>query len=346
MWYVTNQRFLETPDGDRAKFTTSQNYVEGMITMYQGGVRIEPESILELPPNQVYFRQRDHFTWTIDVAADTLLSADHGLVADDRITVWSTAELPNGLAKGGEYYVVYVDEHRFQVATTAGGSVVPFDELTGTGTFYWAQPDPPLYESGGLVYDAYIELGAAPTDIIADGLWDQDQFIELFNLTKEQFGFSTEESFSNRMGYALHAASVLLRSYLRVNNALDMYTDAKSLTPTDVERTEVFRYVEMLLTFKSVLEEPGVIGRGPVAEHIEKFTSAVQITKRYAAYGSNKNTSVLKITATEILDMFVGPYLYTEEAGLGLTTMPMMTGGSMPTDDRIMEEKVYDTYLW
>lgn len=319
MWFVTRQSFIETPDGIRSLFTTAQNYRAGTIWVYQGSLVVEPDAIVEILPNQVQFiEQTTRQQWVVDSGTpNQIVLVDHGLAQDDQIVLFSTETMPEGLVHGGVYYVLLVDQDHFQVSLVASGPAVVFTD-SGSGDFWLASQSAPVYESGALWYNAFLENGTA-SQVLADGLWVQDDFIELFYLTPEQFGMPEDppELFEQRVAYALHSASIMVRVYLSRNNCIDFYTDAKSPTPQNVERTEMFRYVEGVLAFKMLFEEPGVIGKGPVAEHIEKYTDAIQITKRYQAYGAQKFTSIIKMDYDKIFEMFLSGFISSS-----ITTLP------------------------
>ncbi len=335
MWFLAQQSFMEAVDGVRSLFTTAQNYVEGKIWIYQGNFVVEPDDFFQITPNLIRFMDINTAdSWELDPGnPETILLSEHGFSDDDELFFWSTEQLPDGLLQGISYFVKVVDDHRFQVAASVGGDAIPI--VNGDGEHWLAFPVAPDPQNGSLWYNAYIAEGATSA-VLADGLWIQDDFITLFNITPETFGFSSDAEaaaapepgpFAKRVAYSLHAASVLVRAYLATHDASDMYADAKSLTPMDVTRTEMFRYIEALLTFKMLLEEPGVIGKGPISEHIEKFTDAIQITKRYQSYGANKITTIIKQESQVILETFLSQFV--TQIGV-LTPLPYMVSKQLP----------------
>ena len=86
----------------------------------------------------------DGRTFTTDFATDNdLVLASHGFVADDRVTVsTSAADLPAGLSEGVLYYVIDAgDTGDFQVSLTSGGAAITLtDDGSGTHTVTkWSQ---------------------------------------------------------------------------------------------------------------------------------------------------------------------------------------------------------------
>jgi hypothetical protein len=69
----------------------------------------------------------------VSTSANTIELDGHGLVDDDVVTfrAESGGALPSPLVEGTSYFAAPVDEHRFQVAATAGGSVL---DLTTAGS--------------------------------------------------------------------------------------------------------------------------------------------------------------------------------------------------------------------
>lgn len=61
--------------------------------------------------------------YTVDVAADKILSTAHGLVNDNKVVFYG-GSVPGGLTEGTEYFVVGATTDDFQVALTSGGAAI------------------------------------------------------------------------------------------------------------------------------------------------------------------------------------------------------------------------------
>lgn len=88
---------------------------------------------------------------TVDVvASDTIKSAGHGLVADDRVFFWAVngESLPTGLSAATLYWVrsTGLTADVFTVSTTQGGAAV---DITGLGEVAFAKTVPNTFASAG-----------------------------------------------------------------------------------------------------------------------------------------------------------------------------------------------------
>lgn len=72
----------------------------------------------------------------VDTGTNVLTDAAHGLLTNDRITIWSTSAVPTGITQGRLYFVKKIDADTFTVALTAGGTDIDITGA-GSGTITW-----------------------------------------------------------------------------------------------------------------------------------------------------------------------------------------------------------------
>lgn len=191
MGYVTGQPFQEPVDGIRTAFTVTQQFEPDSIQVFQGNLPLGPEAVLELSTAQVRILDpASHKIWSYDVTPNTLYCEAHGLSADTQIVLWSTAEngLPEGLSTSLIYFLLDVDDNRFQVSLTQGSDPVEFSQAAA-GILYLAIPEAPLLENGNLWYNA-TTLGDTVDPSLVVGFWVlaewQRQYASLTSLSTVQ----------------------------------------------------------------------------------------------------------------------------------------------------------------
>ncbi len=336
MGFVSQENFLEPIDGVRTLFTTSQNYKKGMIWIHQGSLSIVPENFIQILPDKIRFIDGSTTKIiTVDqTSPNTLFLEQHGFPENCKVVLWSLGVEPEGILRGSEYYITPIDVNRFTISLSESGEPETFTD-TGSGDLCLAQATAPTESSGTLYYSAFTE-DFFNADAITSGLWGVDTFITIFKITPATLGYNDTEiaCFTDRIVYILNSASALVYAYLFKNNYIEYYADAKLPQPQHENIANLLRYCEGLLALKILLEEPGVVGKGPISEHIEKFTDAIQITKRYQAYGANKITTIIKKDAFTILDMFLLGYVVKQT-----TTIPMTLSKALPENDPTFFEK-------
>ena len=85
-----------------------------------------------------FYGERSYEVFTVTIAAPGVVTKDnHGLQTNDRVTLITTGALPTGLSVDTFYYVLFVTEHTFKLASTRDGSAIT---TTGSqsGTHYYA----------------------------------------------------------------------------------------------------------------------------------------------------------------------------------------------------------------
>lgn len=94
------------------------------------------------------------------VTSNTITSAAHGLVNNDRVMVFNVLaeSLPAGLAEGTIYHVVGATTDTFQVSLTSGGSAV---DITGIGELFQQKVIPEVFGAQGQITAA---IGAIVLD--------------------------------------------------------------------------------------------------------------------------------------------------------------------------------------
>lgn len=80
---------------------------------------------------------------SVDASTDTITLGTHGFADDDVVQFRAdgSGSLPTGLVAGTAYYVIRVDESRFQVSATTGGSAI---NLTTAGSRIVVYSDLPI----------------------------------------------------------------------------------------------------------------------------------------------------------------------------------------------------------
>lgn len=191
MGYVTGQPFQEPVDGIRTAFTATQQFETDSIQVFQGNLPLGPEAYRELSTVQVRILDpASHKIWSYDTTLNTLYCESHGLNEGTQVVLWSTSEngLPEGLSPSLVYFLLDVDENRFQVSLTQGGDPVEFSQ-SAAGILYLALPEAPLPENGNLWYNATTRGDTVDPSLVV-GFWVladwQRQYASLTSLSTVQ----------------------------------------------------------------------------------------------------------------------------------------------------------------
>jgi hypothetical protein len=85
-----------------------------------------------------FFAARAYRPFIVTIAAPGVITRDaHGLYTNNRVQLATTGALPTGLAADTWYYVIYVDDNTFKLASVRDGTAIT---TTGSqsGTHYFA----------------------------------------------------------------------------------------------------------------------------------------------------------------------------------------------------------------
>jgi len=84
-----------------------------------------------------FYGCRNYSVFAITIASPGVITKqNHGLVNDQRISFITTGTLPTGISVDTYYYVIYVDEDTFRIASTSGGTAINTSG-TQSGTHYY-----------------------------------------------------------------------------------------------------------------------------------------------------------------------------------------------------------------
>lgn len=110
-----------------ASASTATPTAQGLVTSYQPTVQSSVRSIAAIANSTIAVT-------TNNVIDDT----GHGMLTGDKVQFTTTGTLPTGLSTGTDYWVVYVDDNSYSVATSLAnalaGTLVSITSGTGSGT--------------------------------------------------------------------------------------------------------------------------------------------------------------------------------------------------------------------